>query len=58
MDPPTLRRIAGQAGFNPVRSISFPFPHFGFGKIFPYNEFVVVGELGAYGEVRGREAGQ
>lgn len=45
MDPPTLRSIAGQAGFVPVRSISFPFPHFGFGRVFPYNEFVVVGEM-------------
>lgn len=36
---------ARTAGFSPVREYSFPFPR-AFGKVFPYNEFVVLGRRG------------
>jgi SAM-dependent methyltransferase len=36
-----LTRIAQRAGFEPARTLSFPFPRFA-GRLFPYNEFVVV----------------
>lgn len=49
MDADALRRIARQAGFEPRRAISFPFPHFPLGRIFRYNEFVMVAEMGAAG---------
>ena len=39
VDPPGVRRLAGQLGLRVIRQSSFPFPRFA-GRIFPYNEFV------------------
>jgi SAM-dependent methyltransferase len=41
LDLTGLRATARRLGFVPERSFSFPFPHVA-GKVFPYNEFVVV----------------
>ena len=40
-----LRRIASQAGFEPSRWFSFPLPRWA-GRLFTYNEFVLVGTKG------------
>ena len=42
-DLSTLEATARSLGFVPTRSYSFPFPRVA-GKVFPYNEFVVVAE--------------
>jgi 2-polyprenyl-3-methyl-5-hydroxy-6-metoxy-1,4-benzoquinol methylase len=42
MDFSSLRRISTRLGFLPERAFSFPFPRW-VGKLFTYNEFVVVG---------------
>jgi SAM-dependent methyltransferase len=44
LDLTALRSTARRLGFVPERSFSFPFPRTGgiAGKVFPYNEFVVV----------------
>jgi hypothetical protein len=42
MDFTRLARICSRAGFQPERAYSFPFPR-PLGKLFTYNEFVVVG---------------
>lgn len=41
MDFDALRRIASEAGFQPGRCYSFPFPRW-MGRVFTYNEFVLV----------------
>ena len=43
VDPETLDVTARRLGFVPTRSYSFPFPRAA-GKLFPYNEFVLVAE--------------
>jgi len=42
MDFPKLERLLFDTGLEHVRSYSFPFPR-PFGRLFPHNEFVVVG---------------
>ena len=46
MDLPVRERIARQAGFEPARAYSFPFPR-PVGHLFTYNEFVCVSVKGA-----------
>lgn len=43
VDPPALDATARRLGFVPTRNFSFPFPRAA-GKLFPYNEFVLVAE--------------
>ena len=43
LDAAALRTLLAEAGFSVVESRSFPFPRVA-GRVFPYNEFVVVGE--------------
>jgi len=43
MDFTRLARISGRLGFQPERAFSFPFPRW-VGRLFTYNEFVVVGK--------------
>jgi 2-polyprenyl-3-methyl-5-hydroxy-6-metoxy-1,4-benzoquinol methylase len=43
VDPSVLDATARRLGFVPTRSYSFPFPRAA-GKVFPYNEFVLVAE--------------
>ena len=43
MDFARLARISDRLGFQPERAFSFPFPRW-VGKLFTYNEFVVVGK--------------
>ena len=43
VDPSALDATARRLGFVPVRNFSFPFPRAA-GKLFPYNEFVLVAE--------------
>ena len=43
LDPAALRALLAEVGFTTVESRSFPFPRV-VGRVFPYNEFVVVGE--------------
>ena len=54
MDIERLARIASHTGFPPERSFSFPFPRWA-GRLFTYNEFVLVGRKPAGS---GRQAGQ
>ena len=43
MDFEALRRVVAKLNLIPVKQYSFPFPRF-FGRLFKYNEFVVVGK--------------
>lgn len=43
LDAAALRAVLAEVGFTTVESRSFPFPRVA-GRVFPYNEFVVVGE--------------
>jgi SAM-dependent methyltransferase len=46
VDRAELERTALSIGFVPTRFVSFPFPHVA-GKVFPYNEFVLVADRAA-----------
>jgi SAM-dependent methyltransferase len=55
MDMPALRRLLAEHHLRTQRSYSFPFPRI-VGRIFPHNEFVVVGQKSPRGAADPRSA--